>query len=165
MRKLQWLLALIMVLVLAVACGGTTEPAAEPTTEPMTEPTTEAMAETDCASPDLRCIGVVTDVGQIDDKSFNQSAWEGAQTAITAFGAKVEYVETRDATDYANNLASIASLLHPVRHRYSCAHAKNSIELVYWRKCAKRITADIAGNYNIEFSERGKDSSMGATGT
>lgn len=115
MRKLQWLLALMLVLALAVACGGTTaEPEAEATTESTTETTTETTettetttettAETDCASPDLFCVGVVTDVGQIDDKSFNQSAWEGAQTAVVAHGAKVEYVETRDATDYANNL-------------------------------------------------------------
>lgn len=98
MRKLQWLLALMLMLALSVACGGTTEPEAAATTE------TTTTAETDCASPDLLCIGVVTDVGQIDDKSFNQSAWEGAQTAVVAHGAKVEYVQTRDATDYANNL-------------------------------------------------------------
>ena len=90
MRKLQWLLAFTLVMAMAVACGGSNEPAAP---------------ATDCSSPDLLCIGVVTDVGQIDDKSFNQSAWEGAQTAVTAFGAKVDYVETRDATDYANNLS------------------------------------------------------------
>jgi basic membrane protein A and related proteins len=94
MRKIQWLSALLLMLALA-ACGGSSEPAAT---------ATDTAPATDCSSPDLLCIGVVTDVGQIDDKSFNQSAWEGAQTAVTAFGAKVEYVETRDATDYANNL-------------------------------------------------------------
>ncbi|MBE0690176.1 MAG: BMP family ABC transporter substrate-binding protein, partial [Anaerolineae bacterium] len=35
-----------------------------------------AMAQ-DCASEDVLCVGLVTDVGEIDDKSFNQSAWEG----------------------------------------------------------------------------------------
>ncbi|MCK4801408.1 MAG: DUF4044 domain-containing protein, partial [Anaerolineales bacterium] len=31
-------------------------------------------------------IGLVTDVGEIDDKSFNQSAWEGVQLAGEEFG-------------------------------------------------------------------------------
>lgn len=108
MRKLQLMLALLLVLALAVACGGgeTTEPAAETTetTETTTETTTEEMPEADCASAEVLCVGLVTDVGQIDDKSFNQSAWEGAKLAETELGAKVDYVQTRDATDYANNI-------------------------------------------------------------
>jgi basic membrane protein A len=51
------------------------------------------------------CIGLVTDVGEVDDKSFNQSAWEGAQQAAEAHGAaKVDYIETKDAKDYAANM-------------------------------------------------------------
>jgi basic membrane protein A len=51
------------------------------------------------------CIGLVTDVGEVDDKSFNQSAWEGAQEAGEKYGAaKVEYIETKDAKDYAANM-------------------------------------------------------------
>ncbi len=62
-------------------------------------------ASDDCASEDVVCIGLVTDVGEVDDKSFNQSAWEGAQAAGENLGAvKVEYIETKDAKDYGPNL-------------------------------------------------------------
>ncbi|MEP0763934.1 MAG: BMP family ABC transporter substrate-binding protein, partial [Chloroflexota bacterium] len=55
---------------------------------------------------DLR-IGLVTDVGQINDKSFNQSSWEGV-LAAEACGATVNYIETVDAADYADNIAEFA---------------------------------------------------------
>ena len=55
-----------------------------------------------------QCIGLVTDVGQVDDKSFNQSAWEGAQAGAEAAGASVDYIETQDAKDYANNIGMFA---------------------------------------------------------
>ncbi len=61
-------------------------------------------AEADCSSEELLCVGVVTDVGEIDDKSFNQSAWEGVQLAEAELNAKVDYIETKDAKDYQANM-------------------------------------------------------------
>jgi basic membrane protein A len=49
-------------------------------------------------------IGLVTDVGKVDDKSFNQSAWEGVQQGAKDVGATADYIETLAATDYANNI-------------------------------------------------------------
>ena len=43
------------------------------------------------------CVGLVTDVGQVDDKSFNQSAWEGVLRASDEMGADVDYIETQAA--------------------------------------------------------------------
>jgi len=60
----------------------------------------------DCKSADVFCVGVVTDVGKIDDKSFNQSAWEGAKLAEKDLAAKVQYIETTDAKDYDKNIAT-----------------------------------------------------------
>ena len=65
-----------------------------------------APAEADCSSADVFCVGLVTDVGKINDKSFNQSAWEGVQRAEKELGAKVQYIETSDAKDYAKNIAT-----------------------------------------------------------
>ncbi len=62
----------------------------------------------DCASDDVFCIGLVTDVGEVDDKSFNQSAWEGVQEAAEMYDAQVDYVETQDAKDYAANIGLFA---------------------------------------------------------
>src|SRR5690606_10597924 len=46
----------------------------------------------DCEAYDLSDlrIGLVTDVGQINDKSFNQSSWEGVLAAELC-GAEVDY--------------------------------------------------------------------------
>ncbi|MGE5463577.1 MAG: BMP family ABC transporter substrate-binding protein [Syntrophothermus sp.] len=65
-----------------------------------------APAEADCTSDQVFCVGLVTDVGKINDKSFNQSAWEGVQRAEKELGAKVQYIETSDAKDYAKNIAT-----------------------------------------------------------
>jgi basic membrane protein A len=53
-------------------------------------------------------IGLVTDVGEVDDRSFNQSAWEGAQDAAKALGGTADYVETKSPDDYANNIGQFA---------------------------------------------------------
>jgi basic membrane protein A len=53
-------------------------------------------------------IGLVTDVGQVDDGSFNESAWNGVQMAAEELGAEAEYIETQDAADYATNIAEFA---------------------------------------------------------
>ncbi|MEC8271616.1 MAG: BMP family ABC transporter substrate-binding protein, partial [SAR324 cluster bacterium] len=53
-------------------------------------------------------VGLVTDVGRVNDRSFNQSAWEGVQEAKKQLGLNdrhVKYIETQDAKDYADNLA------------------------------------------------------------
>ncbi len=82
----------------------------EPTVEPTEEaPVIEAPDLIDCDEYDLSelQIGLVTDVGEIDDKSFNQSAWEGVLSAETC-GATVNYIETKSSEDYAENIAEFA---------------------------------------------------------
>ncbi len=65
-----------------------------------------APAEPNCADEDTFCVGMVTDVGKINDKSFNQSAWEGVQLAEKELGAIVQYIETVDAKDYDKNIST-----------------------------------------------------------
>ena len=61
-KKFSLLMAVVMIASLILsACGGA--------------------SEADCAKPEVLCVGLVTDVGEIDDKSFNQSAWAGVQQA------------------------------------------------------------------------------------
>ena len=64
--------------------------------------------EADCTSDDVLCVGLITDVGEVDDKSFNQSAWEGVQEIEKELGATIDYVETKDAKDYQSNIALFA---------------------------------------------------------
>ena len=68
----------------------------------------KAATEADCGTDKIFCIGLVTDIGKVDDKSFNQSAWEGAQEAATANSGFAKYVETQDPKDYAANIALFA---------------------------------------------------------
>lgn len=49
-------------------------------------------------------IGLVTDVGGVNDGSFNQSAWEGLQRAGEEFGIEVNYLESKTDADYGPNI-------------------------------------------------------------
>lgn len=73
------------------------------------EPEIEAKELIPCDEYDLEdlSIGLVTDVGQVNDKSFNQSSWEGVLSAELC-GATVDYIETQSAADYADNIAEFA---------------------------------------------------------
>ena len=88
MKKLYFVMALLIVAsMILTACGG-------------------APSEADCAKDDVFCVGLVTDVGKVNDKSFNQSAWEGVQKAQADGNADViQFIETTDAKDYAKNIS------------------------------------------------------------
>ncbi|MGA0208784.1 MAG: BMP family ABC transporter substrate-binding protein [Candidatus Nanopelagicales bacterium] len=64
--------------------------------------------DSNCAAPENYCIGLVTDTGKVDDKSFNQAAWEGTQLAAEKVGGFAKYIETTDPKDYANNIGQFA---------------------------------------------------------
>jgi basic membrane protein A len=51
-------------------------------------------------------IGVVTDVGRVDDKNFNQYSYEGAKAAAAALGTTAEYVVPKDQSDYTKDIQS-----------------------------------------------------------
>ncbi len=54
-------------------------------------------------------IGLVTDVGGVDDRSFNQSAWEGAQAGAKAVsGEEPKYIISQKDTDYSANIKLFA---------------------------------------------------------
>ncbi|WP_066364900.1 BMP family lipoprotein [Neobacillus fumarioli] len=58
-------------------------------------------------------VGMVTDVGGIDDKSFNQSAWKGLQEFGKEHNMKkgtggYDYLQSQSDADYATNLNNLA---------------------------------------------------------
>lgn len=70
---------------------------------------TPALTEADCPKPEILCVGLVTGLGGVDDKSFNQSAWEGVQKAQTEKVVDwVRYIETVDSKDYEQNITTLA---------------------------------------------------------
>ncbi len=52
-------------------------------------------------------IAMVTDVGGVNDQSFNQSAWEGLKRSEKDFGIKVAYKESKQDADYAPNMETL----------------------------------------------------------
>ena len=49
----------------------------------------------------------VTDTGGVDDRSFNQSAWEGALKAEADLGVEVKVLESQSAGDFEPNISSL----------------------------------------------------------
>ncbi len=94
-----------------VAAPAAQAPAGEAAaTDAATEAAAEATAEAPAAAApaaDIK-IGLVTDVGRVNDRSFNQSAWEGVKQAGEALGLTegdgFKYIETQDAKEYADNI-------------------------------------------------------------
>lgn len=52
-------------------------------------------------------VGMVTDVGGVNDQSFNQSAWEGLKKTKNELGIKVSYQESKQDADYPANLETL----------------------------------------------------------
>ena len=57
-------------------------------------------------APEGFTVRLVTDVGKVDDRTFNQYAYEGMQAAAACFGFETSYIETVSQADYANNIAT-----------------------------------------------------------
>jgi basic membrane protein A len=53
-------------------------------------------------------VGLVSDVGRFNDKSFNQSALEGLRRAQRVLKVQGRAVESRAASDYIANLSNLA---------------------------------------------------------
>lgn len=68
----------------------------------------------DCSSDETFCIGLVTDAGKIDDKSFNQSAWEGVKAAAKETNAKTKYLQPSSPKDYASSIKQFADAKYDV---------------------------------------------------
>jgi basic membrane lipoprotein Med (substrate-binding protein (PBP1-ABC) superfamily) len=125
-RALAALLALAMV---ATACGDDDDDAAE--TDDTTDTTAEGEAggnggdtegaavtlDDECAAaqddgvtaPEGFRVNLVTDIGRIDDGTFNQFAYEGMTAAEECFGFETSFIETVSEADYATNIATSLS--------------------------------------------------------
>jgi basic membrane protein A len=91
------------------ACGGSTG-----STGSGSSASGAASDDSNCADAAVFCIGLVTDTGKVDDKSFNQASHEGAKAAAAADGGFYKYVETQDAKDYAANMAQFTNKKYDV---------------------------------------------------
>ncbi|KWX74288.1 BMP family lipoprotein [Paenibacillus jilunlii] len=66
-------------------------------------PAEATAAPTDAPKTDVK-VGMVTDVGGVNDKSFNQSAWEALQALEKETGIEIKYLQSKSNADYEPNL-------------------------------------------------------------
>ncbi|MDD3659726.1 MAG: BMP family ABC transporter substrate-binding protein [Lachnospiraceae bacterium] len=101
-KLLSVLLSAAMVATLLTGCGSKTEeaaPAEEAVTEEATEEAAPAEEATESeASAEGYELALVTDLGTIDDKSFNQGAWEGLEKYAKENGVSYKYYQPQEGT-------------------------------------------------------------------
>lgn len=92
MKKL-FKLSLVMVLALSVVLAGCGK-------------NEEKATEGSATNGDKKAVkvGMVTDVGGVNDKSFNQSAWEALEALKADSGADIKYLQSKSPDDYIPNL-------------------------------------------------------------
>ncbi len=61
----------------------------------------------DCSKADTFCAAEVTDLGGVNDKSFNASGWKGIQDANKEFGIGGKVLESNQQSDYAKNIQQL----------------------------------------------------------
>jgi basic membrane protein A and related proteins len=109
------------VAAVAAGCGGSSESSGTTTSATTTTP-----AKT------LR-IGMVTDIGGLNDRGFNALAYKGLLQAKAQLGAKVQVAESKSPADYIPNLASFA------RQGYDLVVGVGYTEIAAMGSAAKRF--------------------------
>ena len=100
-RRITALMMTAAMCMSLVACGGSNTNTTE------NNNTAESGSAAAKDTSDLK-IGLVTDVGGVNDGSFNQTAWEGMERAAEELGVTVNYLESSTDADYAPNLETFA---------------------------------------------------------
>jgi basic membrane protein A len=79
-----------------------------------TAPSPEAPEAAEPGSSELK-VGLVTDVGTLDDRNFNQYSWEGALLGATILGApEPQSIVTTESSEYEGNIQSFVDEAYDV---------------------------------------------------
>jgi basic membrane lipoprotein Med (substrate-binding protein (PBP1-ABC) superfamily) len=125
-RSLRLLSGLLALGLLAAACGDdddtstgdttTTTAGGDTTTTTSGDGSAEAQVSLDdlceeakaegVVAPDGYTVRLVTDIGKVDDQTFNQYAYEGMKAAEECFGFETSFIETASEADYQKNIAT-----------------------------------------------------------
>ena len=65
-------------------------------------------------TPKALKIGLVTDVGGLNDKSFNEASWNGTQDGATKVGGTAQNIVTKAPADYAANIQTFVDQKYDV---------------------------------------------------
>lgn len=101
MKKFYFVMAILVIASMALAACGTPATEAPAATEAAV---TEAPAATEAPAVAAFKVGEVTDLGGVDDKSFNAGAYAGIEKAVADLGVEGKYLESTQQADYAKNI-------------------------------------------------------------
>ncbi|MFU0828780.1 MAG: Bmp domain-containing protein [Lachnoclostridium sp.] len=110
MKKKILAVILSAAMVLSLAACGKSNTATNDNTDTTDKTVSTESADSGSASSDSANsgkkfkVGMVTDVGGVNDGSFNQTSWEGLQKASKDLGVEVKYLESETDADYAPNI-------------------------------------------------------------
>ena len=99
----KWM-RLLLIAVLAV-CMGTVAACGDDDSESSSSDSQPAATEE--AAKTIK-VGMVTDIGGLNDRSFNESAYNGLKRAESELGAEIRAVTSKSNADYVPNLTSLA---------------------------------------------------------
>lgn len=105
-KSVKMITGIMLVASLALtACGAknNNEGGASPSVSPSPTVSASPSPVSDESGKGMK-FSMVTDVGGVNDKSFNQSAWEGLQKLDADTGADIKYLESKQATNYLTNI-------------------------------------------------------------
>jgi basic membrane protein A len=94
LRTALTLAGALVVLALTAGCGGDDEAATTTAAQTAPEKTVR--------------VGLVTDIGQLNDRGFNALAFQGLREAERELGVEGRVIESKSAADYIPNLTSFA---------------------------------------------------------
>jgi basic membrane protein A len=103
-KRLPWLALLLAGLVLALgaaACGGDDD-------DDGGNGAADTGAQTEEGDGEQMRIGLVTDIGGLNDRGFNQLAYQGLQQAESELGVEIRVLESKSDADYIPNLQTLA---------------------------------------------------------
>lgn len=103
-KMLAVLLAGAMVASLTACGGSNSADTADTTTTEESGDSADAAEAADTKDASEFKVGLITDVGGVNDGSFNQSSWEGLERAGEELGVTVNYLESATDADYAPNM-------------------------------------------------------------
>lgn len=111
-RKFGLLISSVVATGAILAACGSDEEKTDSTDTSNNDSGTETNTDAGTGSGDNFSIAMVTDVGGVDDKSFNQSAWEGVQqfgadNGLTRGDGGFDYLQSASDADYNTNLNNL----------------------------------------------------------
>jgi len=89
-------------------------------------------------------IGLVTDVGSLDDKNFNQYSWEGAQDGATKVGGTPQAATSKVSADIARNIQSFVDQKYDIIVTVGFAAGADTIKAAKANPTIKFIGVDQA---------------------